>query len=304
MKDLILKYGILHGKRYSNYHKINFIEEYIKDFSELGYEVKKQFIKRRFFNSVNLFFGDIESAKIILIAAYDTSVGQIIKKGYYPFNPKLNYQISIQNMVLTSIIGVIALLLSGLILYNSLNFIGYSKFLMMAISMALFGISMVFFNGFKNKINYSRNSMSLVMMLKIAKAMKFRTDIGFLAIDRGVRSIEGYKFVSDSFASKNKQFIILDGLSDGCNVFVSSANPSLSKQIIDCIPTSKAVDLSISTDRFPMIPSLIKNSVQISIGESYENEVFVKASYSQSDYRFNEILFNEVYQGIIRYVQS
>lgn len=77
LNDWILRYGIILGKRFTKKQKQNFLRSAQKEFAEMGYDVdvtrsglkiamgtKQEYL--------NLYAGDFEKAKVVIVTYYDT----------------------------------------------------------------------------------------------------------------------------------------------------------------------------------------------------------------------------------------
>lgn len=115
LKDLVLRYCVIFGKRFSAKQKIAFLRVISKELIQLGYMVEAKLAKlklatRRYENYYNAYIGDLNKAELIICTYYDTGVNNFNFQKKYAFSPqfsKLSYFISIAPIIILFIASLI-----------------------------------------------------------------------------------------------------------------------------------------------------------------------------------------------------
>jgi len=220
MKDLIVRLAGCYGKRYTRNQKIRFLNYLSREFESMGYKTGVYSQKSLFKNKlIHMAAGDMQTAEVLFVTSYDTP-SRIIWPGYtyFPLKRERDQKYNVWN-------GVLGLLVFLLICAAYYRFVfpmfGQAAAAGRRILAGLFTFLTVLFtsriiSGFPNKYNFTRNTASLAVCLKIAEQAG-KQQAAFLFTDMTVSSNEGLKILQEQLGSvlQRKRVIFFDCIGKG-----------------------------------------------------------------------------------------
>ncbi len=194
--DLIIKYGLTIGRRFTRKEKNFFCNEIGKDFQALGYSVRGAIGKKKRTRGMNLMIGNVGKAKTIFVAHYDTlnhDFGNPIR--YFPLDGNASFSSSFLPMntpaILSMVLGLILLLGLG----RKINFKDNlaMSVLILGVLIALVVVSFMMTFRIGNKVNLNRNTSGVIAAYLIAQQLpeKLRDKVAFVLTDGGILDCVG-----------------------------------------------------------------------------------------------------------------
>ncbi len=302
MKDLMMFFGVTLGIRFTQKQKQVFFDEVNKIFSEQKRKITLQSKKSQINAVNNIVIGDLSSAKIIVTAAYDTpSKVYLPRYKYYPFDTKKN----LQNENISLIIQfVISILVMEAIYYLLKGFTTYST-LLKIISVLITLICLVwiyfFMKAKPNKVNFSRNSAAVVLLIEVA--LKVNSDqIAFVLLDQSVMSYQGL-FVLKEELKANQKLIYLDNFASGDILAIATKgnmdiNELLSKEII-----TKQREFTIEQAQNSVL-GIVDKMIYLVCGDIEKNRFVVKNSRCKKDFEINIPRLEKMATNLIEYLSE
>lgn len=181
------KYIKQHGKRFTSSQKKRFLEELEKDFTNLGYETS-QFEGKKFLSkAVNQVFGNLKSAKTILLIPYDTPERKFASlTKYYPFHGtksmNKDFWYTFVPMIVIYVLVLIVYINAGRLSTNPMILRITFTFIIASLAM----ICYMFVHGIANRHNANRNTSGILCALKIASELskEEKRSVAFVFTDK------------------------------------------------------------------------------------------------------------------------
>ena len=250
MRDLFMLYGVTLSKRFTKRQKIMFINEISKDFMNMGYTAQVQMKKSKFRRvTTNLHLGDVDNAKVVFLAPYDTG-SVVMSKGYkyYPFNPEK----TIKAEGLSLAVGA-------------------------------------FLPKFANRFNFNRNTASVVLCRELAHEQKDKKQkAAFILLDHTSCSFEGLKQARDWYKDevRGKFFVFLECLAVGETIVLAHQEDMAGKFEALMNPELNIYPRLYSEERAQsMALGTFPNMLHLVSGEIEDKEFVVKHTRSKLDYK-------------------
>ncbi|MFM1581860.1 hypothetical protein ABGF48_06640 [Helcococcus bovis] len=245
-KDILVRYGYILSKRYTEKQKLRASLALEKDLRSISSNVKVDIFNNKDKKNRNLYVGSIKNAKIILATYYDTPSS--FMGSYYPLDKKLQSRNSIIFIFLSSLIAIsIAILYTIFFAVDVLK--GKNIFslpaLMIMISYFLF---FILFNrivrGTASRKTKIRNSSSLIYILNLIAEGKFNKTISFAFLDSGCTNNAGLERLSELNSDAN--IIYLDSIGADYDLF--SFEYKHNKELFKKAYLPKNVTLKVATE--------------------------------------------------------
>jgi hypothetical protein len=222
-KDLVLRYCIIFGKRFSSTEKLAFLRVLSKELMQLGYMVdvklaKLELATRRYENYYNAYIGDLNKAELIICTYYDTGLNNFNLQKNYAFSPqfsKLSYFISIAPILSLFIVSLILNYFVFVPDIRNHGFFSISGISSIISTVILFFFVLKFKSGIPNQKNFVCNSSSIITIINLINQLnkKEKKKIAFVLYDGGNSSQYGLKMLeSYSKQLKSKKFIFIDSI--------------------------------------------------------------------------------------------
>ncbi|MEG0358144.1 MAG: hypothetical protein RR598_02700 [Anaerorhabdus sp.] len=210
------------GRRRTKRQKTNFLKKCVEQFNATGYSFEFSKVKTAVSENINLYFGNVNKAKIIVCAYYDTPDKKIFSKdGYYPFDGERNNRNKVKEKIGINLIFYIialpllfALFIDEFILYNYPLPIK----ILIVFFVILVGIKINF--GFYNTLNFNCNTSSIITMIQYANKNKFKKDVAYAFIDGGTTDYLGAKLLAKDMGNNDALVIFLDCIGCGKDIVI------------------------------------------------------------------------------------
>lgn len=303
MKDLMMYYGVLFGKRFNQKQKQTFYNEVSSRYQELGYSVELQSKQGKYFSVNNIVIGDLNKVHKIIVAGYDTpSKSHLPNYKYYPFNTKKN----LSNESFTVFIQfLISCLLFGIMYFILKDFGSYSIWLKVgsiAISIILVVLAYLLFKAQPNPVNFNRNSASLAIIHSLLEPLK-NMDTAFVLLDHAVTSFEGLKLLKEK-VGEEKEIIVLDCLASGEKVVVAHHEEQPIKKLLE-VQQLELLDKGYSLEKaagnvlhfFPKMLYFVSGTIE-------KGQFLVKNTRSKKDIEFDLKQVEGIRDTLIHYCRK
>ncbi|MWN32381.1 MULTISPECIES: hypothetical protein [unclassified Gilliamella] len=229
LKDLVLRYCVIFGKRFSSKEKIAFLRVISKELGQLGYMVDAKLAKlklatRRYENYYNAYIGDLNKAELIICTYYDTGINHFNLQKKYAFTRqfnKLSYFISIAPIIFLFIASILLNYFVFLPNIRTQGFFSISGICSVISTVLLFFLVFKFKSGIPNQKNFVCNSSSIITIINLINKLdkKDKKKIAFVLYDGGNSSQYGLKMLENySDKMKDKKFIFIDSIGNGDNL--------------------------------------------------------------------------------------
>ncbi len=297
MKENMMLYGVTLSQRYTTKQKECFLNEVFKHCKEVGLET--EFISKHgsLYQLANLVIGDLKKANTIICASYDTPAKSLIPQDYYPFAAKRNVSSGVKKIVIDIFIMIICVLLSYVVLLNFKTVSTTIKWVKIIFVALIILFTFLFLKGTSNKVNFSRNSAAVAVLMELVEKNK-SSNVAYVLLDQNTSTYEGLKALKEKLGDTQKEIILLDGLAYGKDT---------------CVAFNEGVDASdlctngyIAKEYHNPTNALqyFKNMIQISCGD-IENHMFVihKTCTSQ-DYEIDMERLEEIYKLLDSHIKN
>ena len=266
MKDYLNYINEKYPIRKTTEEKSSFLQFAIDEGRELGYEGKIETIDKH----NNLFFGNLQSAKVVFTAHYDTPSASFIPNLMMPRNPLLSYLYAFSYPILLAI-------LSYLVAFFATNWIDLGKnqttVLLVTYLILYLGSYFLTTRCFKNKHNINDNTSGVSAILAVM-AKNPSKQIAFVLFDNEEKGLLGSK----AFAKKHKELlkdkliINFDCVGNGEHIIFVAKKGAKQHHLYALVKDSISSNEKYQTYFYP-----IKGSVGNSDYKSFENGVGVMA---------------------------
>lgn len=180
--------------------------EYVKSIMGSEYDVKEDVFR----NNVNVVLGDVDKAKIIIGAHYDTCAVLPI--------PNLIIPNSLWGFIFSQVIMVFLMFgLAYLMAYIIMMVIGEN---VLVFSVCLLFIAWWTMYGMANKHTVNDNTSGVIVVLKMALKLdvRMRDKVCFVLFDNEEKGLLGSKTMASKYALKDKLILNFDCVSDGDDI--------------------------------------------------------------------------------------
>lgn len=246
VSDLVLRYGVILGKRFTRGQKRRFLAAAAQQFELYGYKSSLEEDKRpvkaagtkRFFN---LYAGDLSRAKYLFVTYYDTPVKRFGKGPVKAFDSNYNAgDVQASLVILLAVIVAVALaiwqvLLPGLGASGLLSLYGLAFVVLVVAVLALVTSAR---EGFAERDNLVRNSSSLTVLFDLAREARdagLGDQVAFALVDEGCRSQHGLAMLEGRVGRRGPKRVFVDCLgNDGpLTCFTGLATPPAWEGVVE-----------------------------------------------------------------------
>ncbi|OCG57671.1 hypothetical protein A9G42_12120 [Gilliamella sp. Nev6-6] len=298
LKDLVLRYCVIFGKRFSAKQKIAFLRVISKELIQLGYMVDAKLAKlklatRRYENYYNAYIGDFNKAELIICTYYDTGVNNFNFQKKYAFSPqfsKLSYFISIAPIIILFIASLILNYFVFIPDIRTQGFFSISGVGSIISTVLLFFFVFKFKSGIPNQKNFVCNSSSIITIINLINKLnkKEKKKIAFVLCDGGNSNQYGLKMLENySNQMKNKKFIFIDSIGNG-------------NKLIFLKPQQSNLQLKNITFYSDKMETQLPNYIMITSGDIDENgKIVIKNAHSAKDNYLSDKVINKHTQSLL-----
>lgn len=234
-EDWVIRYGAIAGKRFSKNQKIRFLSGIVQEFYDMGYPVDVKEAKVGRDKNYNLYIGNIDKAKYVVAAYYDTppsTYGILPYKLFDEKNRKLSLFIStFIPMILLIVIGTLFIVKVATPIWSNAAFgalgIIYTFFIF-----CIFALMYHIRGGIGCQSNFIRNTSSIIALLDFANSLSpdERKKIAFALTDYGCTNCMGDKLLTNK-VNKRSTIIHLDSIGNNNSLYLF--HPSKFSTILD-----------------------------------------------------------------------
>lgn len=225
--DLILRYGVILGRRCTRGQKKRFLAAAARQFELCGYgpsldedsHVVRGAGSKRF---VNLYAGDVDHADVLFITYYDTPGLTLPDRGSKAFQTGFRPQdVLVSSLLLgvTALAGALLIYRFALPLVFSAGILSLGGLLFVALCVPLLAFVTGFREGLPRWNNRVRNSSSLAVLFDLARQVRDEASgkkVAFAFVDEGCRSGRGLEMLRRRLGRRRPRRIYVDSLgSDG-----------------------------------------------------------------------------------------
>lgn len=297
MKENMMLYGVTLSQRYTLKQKECFLNEVVKHCKEAGF--KTEFISKHgsLYQLANLVIGDLKNANTVICASYDTPAKSLIPQDYYPFAAKSNVNSGIKKIVIDIVVMLMCIFLSYVILLDFKTASSLMKWVKIILVALIILITFIFLKGTSNKVNFSRNSAAVAVLMELVEKNK-SSNVAYVLLDQNTNTYEGLKALKEKIGDTSKEVILLDGLAYGKDT---------------CVAFNEGVDASdlciqgyISKEYHNPTNALqyFNNMIQISCGD-IENHMFViHKTCTNKDYEINMERLEKIYNLLDNHIKN
>lgn len=227
-EDWIIRYCAIAGKRFSKNQKLRFLSGIVQEFYDMGYSVDVKEAKVGGDKNYNLYIGDIDKAKYVVAAYYDTPPSTYDLLPYKLFdekNRKLELIIStLVPMVLLILIGTLFIVKIATPVWSNSAFGALGIICTFSI-LCIFAIMYHIRNGIGRRSNFIRNTSSLIALLDFANSLSpdERKKIAFALTDYGCTNCIGDKLLTGR-VNKKCTVIHLDSIGNTNSLYLFHPN--------------------------------------------------------------------------------
>lgn len=313
-ENRIEKYTKTFGTRFTLRQKSRFTDELTKEFSDLGYEMKTIEGRKWLNKAKDLFYGNLKTAKTVIVMPYDTPEKKFWHKVFYfPFD---GTKTANKTMAATfvPIVLVYAVILLFVFFGGKLVTDPAVSSILSVVMFALL-LFLVYFmmHGIRNTQNFNRNSASIIAALDIAEKLSKdeRKKVAFLFTDKNKSRFLGADIAGKEFkeAGKNPNVIYLDCIATGSVIQVGykPQNRKFAQEVIKSDPLKKNIEVvKIAEDmQFQSPMALFDKAIFISYGElDDEGRLYVLGTCTRKDNVIESDKVDRIAQMVVNYLKK
>lgn len=291
MKDKMMQFGVTLSVRNTRKQKLCFLEEIIRECNQLG--LSYSFIDdHKFFRHVtNLVIGDIEKAKTVVMAYYDTPIkSTLFKYKYAPFYPKNNATQERVQLLIKLIIFVLVGLICYVLISLNENLFQMSQQMLFLVLSIMCATTLFVLYPKANKVNFNANSGAIAMLMHCVSELK--TDgIAYVLYDKGCIGYDGLSILKDK-VNKDAIVVILDSVATGKETVIACRNV--------CIEDDQLKGFTVKKYENPHNAlSFFDHCIQISCGYIRNRQFYVDNTRSKNDYKVDVDHMNLIYETFV-----
>lgn len=304
--ELVLHYGVLAGRRYTEEDKLTFLSKIKKEFSKLGYQTQilKKDLKR--FSGLNLYIGDVVKANNLVIAHYDTpynSFDDNIK--FYPFDTlKSNKAIADKPKMRALRVIIVGMVLMFIVMFFFKIKQPYTNILLVVSTVVMTLVGYLLMRGAPNVANANLNTSGVLAILDLAKLKP--SDTAFILTDRECIDNLGDVMVNEALPSSidKKTVIHLKAIGNGEDIVIGfkKSNLNLARKLAK---NSKAKlyelnDKAVANHALNYYPKAVSISVASGFNDNYEINNVANDKDLEIDYNKYKAVVDLVYKFLVK----
>lgn len=296
LKDLMMLYGVTLGSRKTQRKKNLFVETVKDACKEMNVPVKVLQNKEGVFASTSIVIGNLETAKYVFLAGFDTPVQYLTGLKQYPFHPeKSSMAENVKNGIRFLIVALLAV--CAYIPLQALVSQGVKLLSVLTLMVLLAGIVILLFPK-ANPYNFSRSSAVAVMM-KLAESKNANT--AFVMCDHTVSGYIGYRAVKKEIP-ENSKVILLGPMASGSRTVVafkdadSQFASALAEQISDDVIQRKYAKEEAERNCLSLFP----HCIYIGCGDIENREFVVNNTACRKDMKVDMERLERIVNGLER----
>ena len=313
-QEKLTTYTKQYGVRFSRRAKDRAAAALTTAFQEVGYDVKTIEGKKWLNKAKDYFFGNIKTAKSVIVVPLDTPERKFWHKvWYFPFDGNKTES---KTMLATFIpIVIIYAIVLGFVFFGTKLVTDPVMTAMMSAFMFVLLLFLVYFmvHGIHNAKNYTRNSAGIIAALQIANNMSKddRKKVAFVFTDKNKARFLGSDAASKELkeAGKNPNILFLDCIGSGSvfQIGYKAQNRKLAQELVKCDPLKKNVDV-VKMDGDMLYQHALApfdKAIQFSCGElDADGRLYVLGTGTGKDNVLDEDRVDRICDMITAYIQK
>ena len=296
LKDLMMRYGVTLGSRKTQRKKNLFVETVKDACKEMNVPIKVLQNKEGVFASTSIVIGNLETAKYVFLAGFDTPAQYLTGLKQYPFHPEKSSRAeNVKNGIRFLIVALLAV--CAYIPLQALVSQGVKLLSVLTLMVLLAGIVILLFPK-ANPYNFSRSSAVAVMM-KLAESKNANT--AFVMCDHTVSGYIGYRAVKNEIP-ENSRVILLGPMASGSRTVVvfkdrdSQFASALAEQISDDVIQRKYAKEEAERNCLSLFP----HCIYIGCGDIENREFVVNNTACRKDMKVDMERLERIVNGLER----
>ena len=296
LKDLMMLYGVTLGSRKTQRKKNLFVETVKDACKEMNVPIKVLQNKEGVFASTSIVIGNLETAKYVFLAGFDTPAQYLTGLKQYPFHPEKSSRAeNVKNGIRFLIVALLAV--CAYIPLQALVSQGVKLLSVLTLMVLLAGIVILLFPK-ANPYNFSRSSAVAVMM-KLAESKNANT--AFVMCDHTVSGYIGYRAVKNEIL-ENSRVILLGPMASGSRTVVvfkdrdSQFASALAEQISDDVIQRKYAKEEAERNCLSLFP----HCIYIGCGDIENREFVVNNTACRKDMKVDMERLERIVNGLER----
>ena len=299
LEDLIVRYGVVAGRRFYEREKIRFLMAIAEEFQQSGYQVEVKKATSGQFKAYNLYIGDLTKADTIITTYYDTPAKTFGSSSYKVFSKKTLPAIFSTSvpMLICTLLGILFIVKVAEPVWSDQIFQLGSLAVGMVVFILLRGV-VRYRRGMGNRFNLVRNTSSVLALLSYAKEVSPEDQDKFAVAltDFGCVNHLGEEIVKTYLdeSHRSKKFVMLDCIGS-YHELILMASTRLKNKAIHASQTAlnKAVKILNLDDGKQYKP--YDNSLVITSGTLINDEVIVDKVNTRKD---DDLNIENIYQTV------
>lgn len=213
------------GKRRTKNQKKKFLKKCIEYFKKAGYPFEFSKVKTTLSENVNLYFGNVSKASIIICTYYDTPDKKLfLKDGYYPFDGERNNKNNIKDKISINLLFyVLVIPLFSILFFEEFVLFSYSLPIKLVLVFLVILMGIKINSGIYNSLNFNCNTSSIITMIDYINKNKFKKDVAYAFIDGGTTDCLGAKLLARDIGKNNGLIIFLDCIGNGEDLILGAS---------------------------------------------------------------------------------
>lgn len=302
MKEMMTQVGVTLAKRYTSQQKKLFLEEAAKLFRQDGLSTGEITEQTKMYRVSHLTAGDLQHAKHVFAAAYDTPSRMLLSgSGYAPFNPDYNLKAENRNLMLECVLTVLCFL--G-IWYLSRGWASGSVWMRILIVLAIAVLAYGAFQlmkGKANEVNFNRSSAAAAVLLDMAS--EDCPDTAYVLLDRSVNSYEGLKILAGHL-QKGQELIYLDALASGETLVVGHRAGTDASKLMESLSNTQPREKAFDEEKArACLLQFAENMKVITAGRAEGANLLVRPSRSDKDYAIDMDRLEKIRNDLVNYTK-
>ena len=296
----MMNYGVIMNMRYTLKQKEIFFEDLKQQIVDKDKKISLQSARNKKGTVVNnIVIGDLNKAKTIIAAAYDTPSQVLIPNYlYYPLNIKKN----LNNEYLNSSVLFFGIYL---IIKDYASYDTFMKVVVAFISISMILIGYLILKNRPNKVNFNRNSASVALTVALINQNIKNSKVAYVLLDSSVTSYNGLKHLNANI-KPDVEIILLDSLSAGETLILAhSIDTNEQAKMLCSTDDLKLVDKTYVNDQLENNLLAINKQILYLVSGTITNQQFVvKHTRSNKDRDYDNDRLIAIRDLLIAYIEG
>ena len=312
LKELYCK---TYGKRFTIGQKKKAAKQLMQDMQEVGYTCEIMKKRKGLSHCTNYFFGDTANVKTIIAVPFDTPERKFwYRTKYLPLDGTTSNKKNTLPTYAPIMIAYLVVLLLLTVFGEHLKGTAYANYASTGVFLFVLLMAYMLLQGFVNKTNYTRNSVSIVSAIEMAKQLNKdeKREVGFLFLDANRGNYLGADSASKIIEEewhKSVEVIFLNCIATGKDLVIgyNPANRKRAQEILKYHPEHKELPLMKLTEEMQAysVMFFFKRAIIIACGDLDEEEgLIVQGTGTGKDNVVDEQRVQEVQEMVLGFLKS